>query len=103
MLLVNCYIRNKCRLNQWLKRINLPYPYTYPYPYRYPYVSPAGGTNTYGALQKVRRDVLRPEKGNRLDVPDVVVVLTDGESWHKGRTINQALLLREQGVQVTSA
>ena len=39
-----------------------------------------GMTNTADALARVRRVMLRPAAGDRPDVPNVVVVLTDGGS-----------------------
>jgi len=40
----------------------------------------SGGTNTAGALAYVRTMMLTSATGDRSDVPDVVVVLTDGNS-----------------------
>jgi len=39
-----------------------------------------GGTSTYVALSHVRTTMLTPAAGDRPNVPNVVVVLTDGQS-----------------------
>jgi len=43
----------------------------------------AGRTNTSAALAHVRQMMLQPAAGDRVDVPNVVVVLTDGGSNDK--------------------
>jgi len=45
-----------------------------------------GGTNTAGALAYVRTTMLTSAAGDRGDVPNVVVVLTDGQSSNKPAT-----------------
>ena len=39
-----------------------------------------GRTNTQAALRMAKNDMLRPEKGDRSNVPNVIIVLTDGGS-----------------------
>ena len=46
-----------------------------------------GGTNTAGALAYVRTTMLTSAAGDRRDFPDVVVVLTDGQSDNTNRTL----------------
>jgi len=45
-----------------------------------------GGTNTYLALEHVRTTMLTSAAGDRSGVPNVVVVLTDGQSHNATRT-----------------
>ena len=54
-----------------------------------------GGTNTAGALQYVRTKMLKVDKGDRLDVPNAVVVLTDGWSndWQKTMVCNMMCMI----------
>jgi len=46
-----------------------------------------GGTNTAGALFYVRTVMLTMDKGDRSDVPNVVVVFTDGSSNNRRATL----------------
>ena len=46
----------------------------------------SGGTNTAGALAYVRTMMLTSATGDRSNVPDVVVVLTDGKSLNPTAT-----------------
>jgi len=39
-----------------------------------------GQSNTAGALRYVRTEMLTPQRGDRIDVPNVIVLLTDGTS-----------------------
>jgi len=41
---------------------------------------PGGATNTGGALEYVRTTMLTPAAGDRVNVPNVIAVLTDGQS-----------------------
>jgi len=45
-----------------------------------------GGTRTYSALAYVRTTLLTPEAGDRADVCNIVVVLTDGKSSNDALT-----------------
>jgi len=45
-----------------------------------------GGTNTAAALAYVRTTMLTPAAGDRGDIPNVVVVLTDGQSNNANHT-----------------
>lgn len=60
----------------------------------------AGGTNTYTALQTVREQILIPANGRRPEVPAVVLVVTDGESWNVNRTKSEASLLKNLDVNI---
>jgi len=46
-----------------------------------------GGTNTFTALAHVRTTMLTSAAGDRSDVPNVVVVLSDGRSFNTTRTV----------------
>jgi collagen type VI alpha len=64
-------------------------------------VSPKGATNTQAALRKIREDVFQANRGDRYDVVNVVVVITDGASnVNASRTIPEANLLKESGANV---
>jgi len=54
----------------------------------------AGRTNTAAALAHVRQVMLRQEAGDRIHVPNVVVVLTDGGSNDKLASQVSFLILR---------
>lgn len=60
----------------------------------------AGGTNTYTALKTVREQILIPANGRRPEVPAVVLVVTDGESWNVNRTKSEASLLKNLDVNI---
>ena len=57
-----------------------------------------GTTDTAAALALVRTEMLRADRGNRVDAPDVVIVVTDGDSNDIERTLTEARLLKEAGV-----
>ena len=44
----------------------------------FPHLS--GGTNTSGALRMMRESIFRPERGDREGVPNIGIIITDGES-----------------------
>ena len=46
----------------------------------------SGSTNTYRALTHVRTIMLTPAAGDRVNVPNVAVVLTDGQSSNRAAT-----------------
>ena len=47
-------------------------------------------TNTSRALDYAREVMFTPQAGNRRDIPDVVLIITDGESVDTLATINAA-------------
>ena len=51
-----------------------------------------GGTNTAGALAHVRTSIMTSAAGDRSDVSNVVVVLTDGHSNNRAATLVCAML-----------
>lgn len=55
------------------------------------------GTFTHKALQAVREEMFLPDKGDRPDVPNIVIVLTDGRSRKPEETVKEAAMLRENG------
>ena len=61
-----------------------------------------GGVKTLTglALQMVVEQVFTKTGGDRPDVPDVVVVLTDGQSRHPLKTVEQANRLKAMGVRI---
>jgi collagen type VI alpha len=62
-----------------------------------------GQTNTYEGLQKMRRDVFNEKNGDRPDVPNVGVVITDGESnINDWLTVGEAEAARSQGIKLFS-
>ena len=67
---------------------------------RLPYTR--GRTNTASALQTVRENLMSAAAGDREDVPDVVVVFTDGESNVNERdTVPQAIQVTlESGLDI---
>lgn len=64
-------------------------------PYRY------GSTNTFGGLKMMRTEFFSAANGDREDVPDVTIILTDGVSNINGRkTIGEAELARAEGIHI---
>lgn len=59
-----------------------------------------GSTDTAGALRLIRESVLSPANGERPDVRDVLILLTDGESDDNEATLQEARLLRAQDVHI---
>ncbi|XP_064601429.1 collagen alpha-3(VI) chain-like [Liolophura sinensis] len=55
------------------------------------------GTFTHKALKAVREEMLTPDNGDRPDVPNIVIVLTDGQSRKPEETVTEAAMLREAG------
>ncbi|CAG5136249.1 unnamed protein product, partial [Candidula unifasciata] len=53
-----------------------------------------GGTNTHLALKRARTALLTPERGDRPDVPDLVILTTDGSSTNKNWTSAEAAALK---------
>lgn len=64
-------------------------------PYRH------GSTNTADALQTLRHDVFSPANGDRPDVGNIAIIISDGVSnVHPERTAHEAQLLRAHGTHV---
>ncbi|XP_021375367.1 uncharacterized protein LOC110464458 isoform X14 [Mizuhopecten yessoensis] len=60
-----------------------------------------GRTNTADAFLMARRDMFAQQFGDRLDVPNVIVIITDGESnINNMRTIPEAMTLKRAGVTI---
>ena len=79
------YIGNKRGVYQAIDKI----------PYEY------GSTNTYGGLNTMRTQMFLPETGDRPDVDNVVILITDGVSnINARRTIPEAEKARDQGIRI---
>lgn len=66
-----------------------------------PYV--IGSTNTAEAIQTARLDMFQEEKGDRLGILNVLIVLTDGVSnLNQDQTVSEATLAHNNGIQVYS-
>ena len=64
-------------------------------PYRY------GSTNTADALKTMRTEMFTAANGDRPDIPNVCIVLTDGVSNINARqTIPQAEMARDEGIHI---
>lgn len=62
---------------------------------------PKGGTNTADGILRARRTMFRKKNGDRLDVPNVLVVVTSALSdVNPHRTIPQASAAKEDGIKV---
>ncbi|OPL32795.1 hypothetical protein AM593_01436, partial [Mytilus galloprovincialis] len=61
-----------------------------------------GYTNTYLGLNHVRRHSLSYRYGHRSGVPRIAIVLTDGKSQHKSKTLTAARNLKYAGVKIFS-
>ena len=60
-----------------------------------------GRTNTASALRKLRTEMLTPEKGDRPDVPNFALVISDGQSnIDSDNTIPEAIKARQEGVHI---
>ena len=58
-------------------------------------------TNTYAALHALRTDVLVPERGDRADAPNMIIVFTDGKSTvNSDSTESEAIKSRDEGSTV---
>ncbi|KAK3579041.1 hypothetical protein CHS0354_029897 [Potamilus streckersoni] len=57
-------------------------------------------TNTYDALMVLRSDFFSERNGDRSDVPNIAIVLTDGESSDEASTAQEAKLTRKAGVAI---
>lgn len=61
-----------------------------------PYIG--GTTNTADALRLTREQLFRQENGDRSDVRNIAVLITDGRSNDVDNTWQEAMLLRNEGV-----
>lgn len=62
-----------------------------------------GQTNTYEGLQKMRRDIFNEDNGDRPEVPNVGIVITDGESnINDWLTVDEAERARNEGIKLFS-
>jgi uncharacterized protein YegL len=61
---------------------------------------PQGGTNTGAALQNLYTTVFKTNKGDRLDAPNIAVIITDGKSNNNTDTVIQSAKLKESSVHV---
>jgi len=62
-------------------------------PYRY------GSTNIYSALNRMRTQILDHRNGNRPEIPDICLLITDGRSnVFPERTIPEARRLKKDGI-----
>ena len=59
-----------------------------------------GRTNTSGALRLVRERVFTTDGGDRPDVPNICMVITDGDSDNPDSTFSEASALRDHNVTV---
>ena len=59
-----------------------------------------GGTNTASAIDKMRTDVFTSGRGDRSGVANIGVVITDGRSNDKAKTIQSAMNARKQGMEL---
>ena len=55
-----------------------------------------GATNTASAIRRVREDIFSARRGDRPDWPNVAVIITDGNSRDKRRTLEEAVRLKEK-------
>ncbi|KAL3856129.1 hypothetical protein ACJMK2_015322 [Sinanodonta woodiana] len=61
----------------------------------------AGGTtNTFDALRLLRTEAFSAVNGDRSDIPNIAILLTDGESSNMASTVKEAKLTREAGVTI---
>ena len=61
----------------------------------------AGGTTTYTALRYVRQYSFQPQHGGRFGVPQILVVMTDGQSSSPTNTKSEAATLHATGIKVS--
>ena len=62
---------------------------------------PGANTNTSGGLYRARVDLFNTRSGDRPNVPNLAIVITDGKStFDSGRTIPYAEDLRQDGVDI---
>ena len=60
-----------------------------------------GMTNTADALKLMRKEMFLPSNGDRPDIPNLAIIITDGESTvNQNSTIPEANRARAQGIQI---
>ncbi|KAL3856124.1 hypothetical protein ACJMK2_015317, partial [Sinanodonta woodiana] len=59
-------------------------------------------TNTNEALMVLRTEYFTERSGDRSDVPNIAILLTDGESTLMADTVNEANLNKQTGVSIFS-
>ncbi|KAL3856134.1 hypothetical protein ACJMK2_015327 [Sinanodonta woodiana] len=57
-------------------------------------------TNTFDALRLLRTEAFTAVNGDRSDIPNIAILLTDGESSNMASTVKEAKLTREAGVTI---
>ncbi|KAL3856013.1 hypothetical protein ACJMK2_015210, partial [Sinanodonta woodiana] len=57
-------------------------------------------TNTFDALRLLRTEAFSEVNGDRSDIPNIAILLTDGESSNMASTVKEAQLTREAGVTI---
>ena len=61
-------------------------------------------TNTASALSLLCDVAFKPENGDRAGVPNIAIVVTDGNSnINRQQTVNQSIMCRQQGVRLMTA
>ena len=64
---------------------------------------PGGNTNTSGGLYVTRSQVFQPQNGDRANIPNVAIIVTDGKStFDSDKTIPYAQQLQRDGVEMIS-
>ena len=64
---------------------------------------PGANTNTSGGIYRARADLFNPNRGDRPNVPNLAIIITDGKStFDNEKTIPFAKDLHRDGVQVVS-
>jgi len=58
---------------------------------------PGLNTNTSGAIYIMRTQMFTAVHGDRASVPNICILITDGESENPNATISEAILARSQG------
>lgn len=61
---------------------------------------PGGTTNTAGAIQQVREGMFTVANGDRPNIPNILVLITDGISNDPNATMAQAILTRNAGISI---
>ena len=59
-----------------------------------------GLTNTDKALEYARTNMFTQPNGERADAKNYVIILTDGASANFNQTVQQASLLKQQGIEI---
>ena len=59
-----------------------------------------GGTNTGFAIANLNTEVFNAINGDRIDAPNVAVVITDGHSNNNSYTVEQAMIAKGLGIHI---